>query len=147
MELIRERQSVWERAATAGKPVVLYGMGDAAARVLALLGERGIPVAGIFASDTFCRGQNFRGYPVERLADLEARLGDFLVLICFGVDYDEMLPYYTGNESMTVESFNTVPSKYKSFVSTMRLLDVTSVKLDLTSSLLKSTNGSSRYVL
>ncbi len=93
MELICERQSVWERAATAGKPVVLYGMGDAAARVFALLGERGIPVAGIFASDTFCRGQNFRGYPVERLADLEARLGDFLVLICFGVDYDEMLDH------------------------------------------------------
>ena len=38
MELIRELQSVWERAATAGKPVALYGMGDAAARVLALLG-------------------------------------------------------------------------------------------------------------
>ena len=48
-------------------------------------------MAGIFASDGFVRGHSFEGYPVESLGAIEERLGDFLILLCFGVDDDSML--------------------------------------------------------
>ena len=39
----------------AGRPVVLYGTGDGADKIMAVLEERGIPVSGIFASPGFVR--------------------------------------------------------------------------------------------
>ena len=86
-----EEQPLWEYLQGVSKPVVLYGMGDGALKILEVCRRYGIPVAGIFASDEFVRGHSFQGYLVERLADIEARLGDFIVLLAFGVDYDSML--------------------------------------------------------
>ena len=89
--VINESQPLWEYLRYAEKPVVLYGMGDGALKILAVCRQYGIPIAGIFASDEFVRGHSFEGYPVESLAQIEERLGDFIVLLCFGVDYDSML--------------------------------------------------------
>lgn len=89
--VINESQPLWEYLRCAEKPVVLYGMGDGALKILAVCRQYGIPIAGIFASDEFVRGHSFEGYPVESLAQIEERLGDFIVLLCFGVDYDSML--------------------------------------------------------
>ena len=89
--VINESQPLWEYLRCAEKPVVLYGMGDGAPKILAVCRQYGIPIAGIFASDEFVRGHSFEGYPVESLAQIEKRLGDFIVLLCFGVDYDPML--------------------------------------------------------
>ena len=89
--VINESQPLWEYLRCTEKPVVLYGMGDGALKILAVCRQYGIPIAGIFASDEFVRGHSFEGYPVESLAQIEERLGDFIVLLCFGVDYDSML--------------------------------------------------------
>lgn len=89
--VINESQPLWEYLRCAEKPVALYGMGDGALKILAVCRQYGIPIAGIFASDEFVRGHSFEGYPVESLAQIEERLGDFIVLLCFGVDYDSML--------------------------------------------------------
>ena len=88
--VINESQPLWEYLRCAEKPVVLYGMGDGALKILAVCRQYGIPVAGIFASDEFVRGHSFEGYPVESLAQIEERLGDFIVLLCFGVDYEDV---------------------------------------------------------
>lgn len=89
--MFQETQPLWEYLRTVQKPVVLYGMGDGALKILAVCRHYGIPVAGIFASDEFVRGHSFEGYPVESLGAIEERLGDFIILLCFGVDYDSML--------------------------------------------------------
>ncbi len=90
-DYITEHLSLWDYLKGANKPIVLYGMGDGALKILDVCQQYGIPVAGIFASEGFVRGHSFMGYPVERLADLEARLGQMIILLAFGVDYDEMI--------------------------------------------------------
>ncbi len=85
LEFIKERQSIWDWLAGCGKPVVLYGMGDGALKIMAACQKYGIAVEGIFASDGFVRGHQFQGYPVLTLGQMEAKLKDFVVLLAFAV--------------------------------------------------------------
>ena len=59
LPFIKENATLWEYIKTAERPVVLYGTGDGADKVLARLAEIGIPVSGIFASDEFIRDRSF----------------------------------------------------------------------------------------
>ena len=79
------------RIRQAGKPIVLYGMGDGGDRVLAFLRENGLTVAGVFASDEFVRGQTFHGFPVLTYAQAKKRFADMLVLLAFGTRLPEVL--------------------------------------------------------
>ena len=86
-----EQQSVWERLKTCGKPIVLYGMGDGADKVLAAFERFGIHADGVMASDEFVRGQSFHGFRVKRFADFERELGDFAVALCFASQLPEVM--------------------------------------------------------
>lgn len=86
-----EQPSVWQYFKTCGKPVVLYGMGDGADKVLAAFERYGIRVSGVFASDGFVRGQRFRDFTVKRLADIEEEFGDFAVALCFASQLPEVM--------------------------------------------------------
>ena len=72
LPFINEENTLWEYLKTAGKPVVLYGTGDGADKVLARLADTGVPVSGIFASDEFVRGQQFHGFTVQAYSELLA---------------------------------------------------------------------------
>lgn len=52
------------------KPVVVYGMGDGAERIIAHLRKNGIEFDDLFASDEFVRGQEFMGKRVKALDDI-----------------------------------------------------------------------------
>ncbi len=82
---------LWKRLKNADKPIVLYGMGNGADRILDVMAERGIRAEGIFASDGFVRHQQFRGFTVESYAELKARFGEMIVLISFGTHRPEVL--------------------------------------------------------
>ena len=79
------------RLREAGKPIVLYGMGDGGDRVLAFLRENGLCAAGVFASDEFVRGQSFHGFPVLTYAQAREKFGEMLVLLSFGTRQPEVL--------------------------------------------------------
>lgn len=84
---------LWEYLQQTNKTVVLYGMGNGADKILAVLGERGIPVGGIFASDGFARGNLFHGMPVRTWSDIKAEFGkeNVIVLLSFGSSRPEVL--------------------------------------------------------
>ncbi len=82
---------LWTYLTTAQNPVVLYGTGNGADKILDQLILRNIPVSGIFASSGFVRNRSFRGFPVESYETLHDRLGDMIVLICFGTSRSEVL--------------------------------------------------------
>ena len=75
---------MWDYLKTSKKPIVLYGMGNAALRIIDELSKRDIPVAGIFASDGFVRGHEFSGHKVMTYSDAKKQFGDMIVLLCFG---------------------------------------------------------------
>ena len=91
LPFINEENTLWEYLKTAGKPVVLYGTGDGADKVLARLAETGVPVSGIFASDEFVRGQQFHGFTVRTYSELLALRKKVIVLIAFASELPDVL--------------------------------------------------------
>ena len=70
LDWILEQQDVWQRLQSCRKPVVIYGMGDGAVKILRVMEQYGIRPAALFASDDFARGNLFMGYKVEKLRDI-----------------------------------------------------------------------------
>ncbi len=91
LPFINEENTLWEYLKTAGKPVVLYGTGDGADKVLARLAETGVPVSGIFASDEFVRGQQFHGFTVQAYSELLALREKVIVLIAFASELPDVM--------------------------------------------------------
>lgn len=82
---------IWEYLQKARRPLVLYGTGNGADKILDVLSKLGLSVSGIFASDDFVRNRTFRGMPVESYSALKARFPDMIVLIAFGTSRMEVL--------------------------------------------------------
>ena len=80
------KTDLWERLQTTEKKVVLYGMGNGAEKLLAVLNERKIPVAGIFSSAGFSKGKDFCGIDVISFDELKATYGseNLVALLAFG---------------------------------------------------------------
>ncbi len=92
LSFIKETVSVWERLQQTTKPIVLYGMGNGADKIVDWCEANSVKIAGIFASDEFVRDQEFRGFKVECYADIISRFGeDILVVIAFASEREEVL--------------------------------------------------------
>jgi FkbM family methyltransferase len=88
---ITETKTVWEHLQETTKPIILYGMGNGADRILDKCLALDIPVAGVFASDEFVRGQTFRSYKVMRYIDIKAKYKEFVIVIAFASERPEIL--------------------------------------------------------
>ena len=88
-----EDQSVWQALKTCKKPIVLYGMGDGADKVIDAFERFGITISAVMASDDFVRGQSFHGFTVKKLSDLEDELGDFVVALCFASQLPDVMEH------------------------------------------------------
>ncbi len=84
---------LWERLQSTQKPIVLYGMGDGALKIMRILKEKNIPLAGIFASDDFARNHTFQGFPVRTLAQTLEQFGEVVILLAFGTQRPELMDY------------------------------------------------------
>lgn len=83
---------VWSRLKNTRKPVVLYGMGNGADKILSVFSRCGIECAGVFASDGFARGNLFHGFPVLDYSAICERLnGDFCVVVSFASSREEVI--------------------------------------------------------
>lgn len=82
---------MWDKLQKATKPIVLYGTGNAAEKIIAELNKRNIAIAGIFASDGFVRSRTFAGYPVISYQEAKEKFGDMIVLLCFGSHLSEVI--------------------------------------------------------
>jgi FkbM family methyltransferase len=138
LSFIKETNTVWEYLKNAGRPVVLYGTGDGADKILARLAAEGISVSAVFASDEFVRGQQFHGFTVRRYSELLSVREKVIVLIAFASQLPEMLerfyeleqvhetyaphvPVFSGDEAVTPDWLN----KYEAELQTVydRLAD------------------------
>ena len=82
---------LWTYLQSAGLPIVLYGMGNGADKLLAELHSRGLDAADFFASDGFVRGHSFHGKKVLSFNEILAKYEDFIVLLSFGSSLPELL--------------------------------------------------------
>lgn len=86
LEEILKKKSWLEQIAESRLPVAVYGMGNGADKLFALLEQQGIRPACVFASDEFVRGQQFRGYPVLRYQQAAEQYGEMNILLAFATD-------------------------------------------------------------
>lgn len=83
----------WDALKASELPIVLYGMGNGADKVLDEFGKRNIKAAGVMASDGFVRHQEFRGFTVKSERELSDELGGFTVALCFASSLPEVTDY------------------------------------------------------
>ena len=90
LEFIREK-NVWDTLKDSDKPLVLYGMGLGAEKIMSELEQRGMRADDIFASDEFVRGHSFKGYKVLRYSEVYEKYKDFNIVLCFASHIDEVI--------------------------------------------------------
>ncbi|MGI6181388.1 MAG: FkbM family methyltransferase [Agathobaculum sp.] len=81
MDFAQLESSVWQRLAEERRPIVLYGMGDGADKILTQFERFGIKISAVFASDEFVRGHSFHGFPVQRLCEVQEKFGEDIVIV------------------------------------------------------------------
>ncbi len=76
-----------------GRPILLYGMGNGADKILSVCDRYGIPVADFFASDGFVRGHSFHGKIVLSFSQACEKYGaeNMVVLLSFASSRPEVL--------------------------------------------------------
>ncbi len=83
--------SVWEKLEKTEEPIIMYGTGNGADKVMDILESRKITLSGVTASSSFVRNRTFRGFPVMPLSFFEETLGKFTVIVTFGTSIPEVM--------------------------------------------------------
>lgn len=91
LENLLEITDLWTYLKNQSKPIVLYGMGDGADKILNVCENHNISIKGVFASDEFVRGQNFRGFTVKTYSAVKQELGSMIILVSFATRLDSVL--------------------------------------------------------
>ena len=73
------------------RPIILYGTGNGADKILNELERLHIPVSGVTASDGFVRSRQFRGFPVRALSEITRDFEDPILLVAFGSQRPEVI--------------------------------------------------------
>ncbi len=82
---------MWQELKKAEKPILMYGMGNGADKILAELDKREICVSDFFASDGFVRGHFFHSKKVLSYSEAKEKYKDFIVLLAFGSSLDDVI--------------------------------------------------------
>ena len=91
IEKILEYEDLWTVLSRCTKPILLYGMGDGADKVLDVCEEKGIKISGVFASDGFAKNKEFRSFTVTDYSTAKNTFGNFVVLLSFASSRDEVI--------------------------------------------------------
>lgn len=89
-EYVTEKSNCWDFLKQTELPVFIYGMGDGALKIMSVFENKGIPLAGFFASDEFVRGHSFQGHLVHKLSDIEKLIDDFVIVLAFAAGYESL---------------------------------------------------------
>ncbi len=85
------KQDLWTYLSSTDKKIVMYGTGNGADKIIDVLDAKCIKLYGIFASDDFARDRVFRGFKVKKYIDFCNELEDFIVIVSFATQRDEVL--------------------------------------------------------
>lgn len=97
--------SVWEKLKKTNEPIIMYGTGNGADKVIDVLDYLNITLSGVTASSGFVRERFFRGFPVKPLEYFEEKYSVFTVIITFGTSIPEVM-----------ENIFNISKKHKVFV-------------------------------
>lgn len=83
---------IWDVLREESRPILLYGTGNGADKIIDVMERRGMRPSGVFASDGFVRSREFRGMRVMSYAQALSAFGeDAVILVAFGSPRDSVL--------------------------------------------------------
>ena len=82
---------LWGYLKTVNKPIVLYGTGNGADKILNRLKNDNVNISGVFSSTGFKKGKMFAGFPVVSYEEIYKKLSDMIILVGFGSNRPEVL--------------------------------------------------------
>ena len=91
IEKILSYDDLWETLKKTTKPILLYGMGDGADKVMNACAQKGIEISGVFASDGFVREKIFHSFRVTSYSAAKEKFGSFVVLLSFASSLVDVL--------------------------------------------------------
>ncbi len=80
---IEIKTDLWTYLKGSERPIVMYGMGNGADKILAVCERYGIKISDFFASDGFVRGHSFHSKTVLSYSQIKEKYKDFIVLLSF----------------------------------------------------------------
>ncbi len=83
--------SVWEKLQKTTEPIIMYGTGNGADKVIDIFEKLNISLSGITASSGFVRERSFRGFPVKPLEYFEEKYDNFTIVITFGTSIPDVM--------------------------------------------------------
>lgn len=91
--MIDIKVDLWSYLASAKKPIVMYGMGNGADKILAICEKKGLEISDFFASDGFVRGHAFHGKTVLSYSTVKEKYGEgnFIVLLSFASSLPDVI--------------------------------------------------------
>ena len=132
MDLFKKIPSLdlWQYLSGSERPIVMYGMGNGADKILAVCEKYNITVSDFFASDGFVRGHSFHGKRVLSFSEAKEKYGkDMIILLSFGSSLPDVLTIFKeineeyelyapdvpvcGENIFTLEFFNANKQKIK----------------------------------
>ena len=85
------KKDVWDMLKEEKRPIVIYGMGNGADKLLRRFEKYGIAVSDIFASDAFVRGHSYAGFRVKSFSEIKAQYSDFVIVLSFASNRPEVM--------------------------------------------------------
>ncbi|MBQ7294023.1 MAG: FkbM family methyltransferase [Clostridia bacterium] len=88
---IEVKIDLWNYLQSTKKPILMYGMGNGADKILKVCDSYGIEISDFFASDGFVRGHSFHGKVVLSYSQAKEKYNDFIVLLSFASSLPDVL--------------------------------------------------------
>lgn len=85
--------TVYEKLKAEKRPILIYGTGNGADKLIDCLNEKSIKISGVFVSDGFVRERSFRGFKVLSFETAKMLFNNFVGLISFGTSRADTLNY------------------------------------------------------
>ncbi len=86
------KEDLWTYLKHTSKPILIYGMGNGADKIIGYFEEFGIEYQDVFASDGFVRGHLYRGKKVISYSEACDKYGmDFIIVLSFGTHLTDVM--------------------------------------------------------
>ncbi|MBO5907099.1 MAG: FkbM family methyltransferase [Clostridia bacterium] len=103
---------MWDELARERRPIVVYGMGNGADKLIERLKKYNIKISDFFASDGFVRGHSFHGYKVLSFSEIREKYEDFVIVLSFA-----------SNKTDVVKMLWDMNEKYDMYIPDMPIAD------------------------
>ena len=85
------KADMWDELKSSNRPLIIYGMGNGADKLIERLKKYGLEPSDIFASDGFVRGHSFHGMRVKSFSQICELYDDFIILVSFATKREEVI--------------------------------------------------------